>query len=327
MSTISEMTEFEKSLVGKGPSDIRNWYYGSYMSDTPWCACTQSYAASHCGLIGKCFVKTDGAGCFAREGVPKGYGKWYLKSQTTPKEGDLILYRYGGTYTDQYHSDHVGYVYKVANGYVYSIEGNTNGSNDTSTVNYCQHSLTDYRIHGYYRPNYPDSDTNNNESEEEKMNNFCKGDKGDAVLAYKSLIVQADALGIVAASVDSSNSFGSGTYNATVEVQKKFGLEVDGIAGVKTITALRNAINEELKNVQKPIQISNGWGIGIRFLKICLRALQAKGIIKTKPDTKFGYGSNTNKAIREIQKVAGIDVDGIAGEKTANAIEKYLMEE
>lgn len=251
MSKISEMTVFEKLLVGKGPSEIRNWYYGSYMSGVAWCACTQSYAANHCGLIDKAFVKTDGADCFAREGVPKGYGRWYLKSAVTPKEGDLILYRYGGTYTNQYHSDHVGYVYKVANGYVYSIEGNTDGSNDTSTVNYCQHSLSDYRIHGYYRPNYPDvNSTTTTESEEEKMNNFCKGDKGDGVLSYKSLLIQARTLGLISQHVDESNSFGDGTHKATLEVQEKYKLEVDGIAGVQTITALRNAINKEFTNIK-----------------------------------------------------------------------------
>ena len=247
MSIIEKMTELAKNQVGNGPSKYRNWFYGSYMSGTPWCAGFDSWLADQCDLLGVCFVKTDGAGCFAREGVPKGYGKWYSKSETTPKEGDLILYRYGGTYTDKYHSDHVGYVYKVANGYVYSIEGNTNGSNDTSQVNYCKHSLSDYRIHGYYRPNYPDV---KQESEETEMN-FKKGDKSDGVMAYKSMLIVAKKLGLITQSVNADNVFGNGTLKATKQVQEKYKLTVDGIAGIKTITALHNGINEAIANVRK----------------------------------------------------------------------------
>ena len=247
MSTISKMTELAKKQVGNGPSKYRHWYYGSYMGGTAWCASFDSWLADQCDLLGVCFVKTDGAGCFAREGVPKGYGKWYSKSETTPKEGDLILYRYGGTYTDKYHSDHVGYVYSVDSNYVYSIEGNTNGSNDTSQVNYFKHRLSDYRIHGYYRPNYPDI---KNEREETEMN-FRKGDKSDGVLAYKSMLIQAESLGLITQKVNADNVFGDGTLKATKEVQEKYKLEIDGIAGKNTITALHNAISEAIADVRK----------------------------------------------------------------------------
>ena len=63
--------------------------------------------------------------------------------------------------------------------------------------------------------------------------------------------MQANSLGIIKASVDTSNGFGSGTYNATIDIQKKYKLEVDGIAGKNTITALRNAINTELDKLKK----------------------------------------------------------------------------
>ena len=53
--------------------------------------------------------------------------------------------------------------------------------------------------------------------------------------------------------VDDTNGFGEGTYKATIEVQKKYNLEVDGIAGKNTITALRNAIRSELKNVRNSV--------------------------------------------------------------------------
>ena len=80
-----------------------------------------------------------------------------------------------------------------------------------------------------------------------------KGNKNNFVLAYKSMLIHAKALGIISQTVDESSGFGEGTYKATIEVQKKFNLDVDGVAGIQTITALRNAINaatDKLKNTK-----------------------------------------------------------------------------
>lgn len=44
------------------------------------------------------------------------------------------------------------------------------------------------------------------------------------------------------------------------------------------------------------------------------------GIIKTKVDTSAGYGDGTDKAVRELQKVAKIEIDGIVGKDTINAL-------
>ena len=83
--------------------------------------------------------------------------------------------------------------------------------------------------------------------------NFKKGDASDGVLAYKSLLIYAYALGLINTKVDDTNGFGEGTYKATIELQKKYKLEVDGIAGKNTITALRNALRNELKNVKNSV--------------------------------------------------------------------------
>ena len=84
-----------------------------------------------------------------------------------------------------------------------------------------------------------------------------KGNKNNFVLAYKSMLIQAKALGIINQKVDNTSGFGDGTYKATIEVQKKFNLDVDGIAGVQTITALRNAINAAMEKFIKPVTERN----------------------------------------------------------------------
>ncbi|MEE1155182.1 MAG: CHAP domain-containing protein, partial [Acutalibacteraceae bacterium] len=191
--------------------------------------------------LNKYMIKTDGAGTVARLSDKK-YGKWYEPNEISPKEGDIVMFRWGGSYTDKYHSDHVGYVYKVDNKYIYVIEGNTGSANaDTSTVMYKKYSKNNSCINGYYRPNYETIESEGN------VMNFKKGNKGDGVLAYKSLLIQAEQLGLIETKVAEDNIFGNGTHKATLEVQKMYKLEQDGIAGVKTITALRNAVNNKIK--------------------------------------------------------------------------------
>lgn len=435
MSVISDLTRIAKSQIGNTGSKYRKWFYNRTEDyyGVNWCAVFISWLFNQVGGINKYLIKTDGAGTVARYSDGK-YGKWYEPNQIAPREGDIVMFRWGGTsYTDKYHSDHLGYVYAVDQTYVYTIEGNTGSNNaDTSSVMYKRYSLLNGAINGYYRPNYgeqkykiylspsnqdgnkyasgnanemeicykiataaskylkenglevkiakkgqsneisieesnswgadlhipihtnagggkgclailysydseninlakpilnavkevipsktskgyftyaditgnassqlkelsetiaiacylecefhdnkdyaqwlidntdvlgkaicrgildyygKDIKNENTESEATDMN-FSKGESSDGVLAYKSLLIIANTLGLITSKVDNSNGFGDGTYKATVEVQKKYKLEVDGIAGVKTITALRNAVNKELSDVKNAV--------------------------------------------------------------------------
>ena len=53
------------SEIGNGPSKYRKWYYGYDAEDVAWCAIFVSWLFQKAGVP---MVKTDGAGCFAREG-------------------------------------------------------------------------------------------------------------------------------------------------------------------------------------------------------------------------------------------------------------------
>lgn len=318
--TKSEMITLAKSQVGNSPSKYRNWYYGNYGSGINWCAVFCSWLASQAGLINKCFVSTDGAGCFARYGVPKGYGKWIKSS---PNAGDLILYRYGGSYTDQYHSDHVGYVVGVDGNYIYTVEGNTGSDNaDLSRVNARTRSKSDSTIWGYYRPNYPDY----NDTQEDEMN-FKKGDASDGVLAFKGTIHQLHELGVIKADCDATdNSVGSGTVSAIAEIQKLCKLEVDKIAGKKTISAANNLLSDAIaKCTEATVQRQGDWNIGVYQTKTLLQLAKKANIIKSDCDNKFGFGGGTEACVRELQKALEIGIDGEVGKITAEAMRDKLL--
>ena len=253
MWIVDKFIKTAKVEVGNGGRKYRQWFYGSEQYGVAWCAVFVSWCLAQIGITD---IKTDGAGCFAREYQSRGH--WfeseYSDSSTTPKVGDIVTFtwNYAGRYynQDKYYSDHVGIVYAVDSNNIYTIEGNAGNSNDTSTVKLKSYSRTSGAINGYFRLN--EFINNKTESEENYME-IEKGNKNNFVLAYKSMLIQAKALGIISQTVDESSGFGEGTYKATIEVQKKFNLDVDGVAGIQTITALRNAINaatDKLKNTK-----------------------------------------------------------------------------
>lgn len=248
MNEIEKVINLAKEQIGNGAKKYREWYYGYNAQDVAWCAVFVSWLFSQAGID---MVKTDGAGCFAREGNGV-YGAWheseYSDRSTTPKIGDIVtfVWNYLGRYNsqDKYYSDHVGIVYAVDDDNIYTIEGNVGTSNDTSTVKYRMYNRESGAINGYFRPFYKE------ESEENTME-IKKGDKNEFVTAYKTLLQQAYMFGLVNTKVDDTNSFGDGTYKATIEFQKLYKLEVDGIAGKETIGALKSAVNNKIATAKK----------------------------------------------------------------------------
>lgn len=77
--------------VGNGAPKYSKWFYGYDAKGVPWCAVFVSWLAYQGSALNKYIVKTDGAGCFAREGVAKGWGKWF-EGGAAPKAGDVISF-------------------------------------------------------------------------------------------------------------------------------------------------------------------------------------------------------------------------------------------
>ena len=241
----NKIVEYALKQVGKG--------YQSFGLADEWCARFIWKCAEACGFLNKYYSQTEGAGTQPRMSVPAGYGKFYIADGSyKPQKGDCVLYRYSAdsNYSDIYHSDHIGFVTSSNNSNMFTtVEGNTNGSNySTTKVNTFTRYINQASVHGFYVPNFnlSNADSKSEEKTTIDMKEITKGDSGNFVLAYKSLLMQAEMFGLIKSKVDESNSFGDGTYNATKEIQKLYGLVVDGIAGVKTITALRNAVNNKI---------------------------------------------------------------------------------
>ncbi len=228
------------SFVGQGATKFREWYYGYDAKDVAWCAVFASYVANACGLLNKVIKKCDGVGDFPRLAVPEGWGTWH-EGNTKPKVGDLILFtwngkgRYDGQ--DKYFSDHVGIVYKVDSKYVYTVEGNTNGSNDTSVVSKRKYALYSGVINGYYRPDWS--------KVEPKQEEIQKGSSGIDVLCLKYLIQIADDMGILDYNMTlGNNKFSAGTEAAIKALQEKMNLKQTGVANEEFVSKLYRLIVE-----------------------------------------------------------------------------------
>ena len=73
------------------------------------------------------------------------------------------------------------------------------------------------------------------------------------------------------------------------------------------------------KEDEEMIKIGSHNNATLAFKKQLL-TLYNLGLIKTKVDTSNGFGDGTLKAVKEVQKLAKITVDGVVGEKTINAV-------
>lgn len=118
----------------------------------PWCDCFVDTIFIH--LFGVDDAKKLLGGFSAYTPTSANYFKnmkrWYTSN---PKPGDIIFFK------NSTRICHTGYVYSVANGRVYTVEGNTSTTNNTVEANggcvaMKYYSLNASGIAGYGRPNY-----------------------------------------------------------------------------------------------------------------------------------------------------------------------------
>lgn len=236
--------------------DIANWGLGNYQAQY-WCA----------AFIFWCFVKTFGKdkakklllhspyiSCYTAGNLFKNAGRLYAD----PKVGDVVLFKKSsGVF------GHTGLVYKVANGYFYTIEGNTSSASGVvangGAVAYKSYSISSAKSagHKFARPDYSlvgtvaisNSTTTKTSTTSKKIPilasaspNLKKGSKGTQVGYLQKDLNYLNFKGKDGKKLTVDKKFGANTEYALKAFQKKYGLTVDGIYGAKSQAKMKTLL-------------------------------------------------------------------------------------
>lgn len=137
-----EIVAVAMSQIGNvGGEPYWSWYGFSYRVE--WCACFVSWCADQCGYI-EAGVIPKFAGVGTGEDWLKVRGLWQDRHYE-PSPGDIIFF----DWNRDGNADHVGIVERVEDGWVYTVEGN---SNDTCRER--RYALGHGQIYGYGTPEY-----------------------------------------------------------------------------------------------------------------------------------------------------------------------------
>ena len=131
-------------LGNEGGQPYWSWY--GFNSRVEWCCCFVSWCAAQCGYIDAGVIPKY-AGCTAAVNWFKERGQW-LEGSAEPSPGMIIFYDWEKNGLDG-QPDHTAIVWKVENGYVYTVEGNWDDKCQTS----CR-PIGEYQILGYGVPLY-----------------------------------------------------------------------------------------------------------------------------------------------------------------------------
>lgn len=227
-------------------------------------------------------------------------GMCTLIQQNHVKKGDFVFKRYT---TGTKRAYHIGYVVDddlnviEARGRAYGV---------------VKRPLSKGGWNEYGRPEFFKAEIEKDEPEEIIFKRLLrKGCKGDDVKYLQHL------LNTYGDDLKEDGDFGTKTYNAVKDFQRKNRLKVDGIAGKNTITALGGAWYETVvwsvsRNLRKGYK-----GLDVQALQTALIA-QGYSCGSTGADGEFG--TNTEKAVKAFQQAKGLTVDGIAGKNTITAL-------
>ena len=216
--------------------------YPAYQTE-PWCAAFVSW----------CFMKAFGLTMAKKllKHWPYVYcptlGSLFTKN-ANPKVGDIVIFYRSGEFR------HTGLVTKVRGDKFWTIEGNTSGASGivANGGGVCAKSYYNSKLPGtkFCTPNYSlvtsivsgNSSTSIPTTPTNTKNYLTVGDKGDAV---KTLQTKLNKVGY---KLTVDGEYGSATKAAVTSFQKKYNLEVDGVAGKNTISKLDSVIAAKSKN-------------------------------------------------------------------------------
>ena len=144
-----------------------------------------------------------------------------------------------------------------------------------------------------------------------------KGAKGPLVKSLQKLLISK---GFNLPKYGADGHFGAETEEAVRKAQRAAGIPVDGVAGPQTYRALIN-----LKPGKFKFQHWNGSvirnGEKGKHVKELQERLLALGYKLPRYGVDGVFGTETQKAVRQFQRDAGIKIDGIPGPQTKKALE------
>lgn len=246
----------------------------------------------------------------------------------SPQAGDLVFFTWS----------HVEIVTKVENGIVYCAGGNNGGGEGFCRGERKVSDVGSYRL--YLRPNY----TKGKQIIENKSvyNNPFNYTIPTRLLKYRSPMMNGDdvrwlqsALTYLGYGCTVDGYFGNDTKSKVMAYQQSKGLSVDGIVGNATLSSLKNNVDgtNAAKSDGKTTNTSNystpsktlrytsplQTGKDVKWLQASLNKLIGAGL-----NVDGMFGKKTYNAVKTFQQINGLAVDGIVGTNTRGKINALL---
>ena len=196
----------------------------------PWCA---AFVTAVAVKLGYTDIIPPECSCNRMIDLLKDLNAWEEQDHVLPKPGWLLFFNWeAADGEDTGEADHVGIVESVSNGQISVIEGNYQKSvkRRNIPVNYKY-------IRGFGVPKY-DAAPKKKEEYEMKVKLLKPGCKGEDVRALQILLM---GRGYSCGNSGADGVFGNDTHSAVCAYQRAKALEVDGIAGEKTMQSLLGA--------------------------------------------------------------------------------------
>lgn len=205
-------------------------YYGNDIASSKraWCCAFVWWVFKHAGHSELFYGGKKCAGCTTLMNYYKEQGQ-LVEGPYRP--GDLVFFQFDKDAA----SDHIGIIEKDNGDTISTIEGNTSPNSDANGGAVMRRTRKKSLIMAVARPKYPQEAV---EKVTIELSKLRKGSRGDEVKSLQRLLI-GSGFGCGASGAD--GIFGGDTLTAVKAFQKSSGLEVDGIVGDATWTALLGA--------------------------------------------------------------------------------------
>lgn len=278
-------------------------WYG--IPNRPWCAMFVSYCMNKAGVLPNVVKK------FASCSI--GWNWFRSKGQTRnrgyiPQKGDIIFFDLDPEKGNGI--DHVGIVNNVNEEYIYALEGNHDDQ-----VNIYKYHINDSKIYGYAVPDYTGEEIIENNPSESYTNKplVYKGKTGETVKYIQNKLINK---GYFLGRTGADGIFGFQTEKAVRQFQIDINLSADGIIGPLTWEKLEDPT----------IVISSSYpgsiiGMGARgenVVKIQKELIRRGYNVPGGADGQ--YGSGCRETVKKFQSDSGLEIDGVVGKRTWNAL-------